>query len=189
MITWLETHGKTHLFYIILIVAGVAGFRTWLSEHDARVDAERQVKQSQQLVKSLQDGIASRDADLSKRQQVVVRVVHDVASPAQAVAAVPLLVTPQQDQDLQTKVAVDDPKAVEVQAVPFAQLLGDYKLETQENQTCQADLVDEKKIVTEDEAVIKALKKRPRFWRRVGGVVKEVGLGVLAGFVLAEVRR
>ena len=186
MITWIETYIKTHLFYIILIVMGVFAFRSWLSEHDARVQAENTVKQNAVIVASLQDGIKTRDAALAQKVQVITKIVHDVQTPAQAVAAVPQLVTPVQTEALQVKVAPDDPKAIEVQAVPFTELLGELKDTTEENNTCQADLVDQRKIVSTDEDTIKVLKKKPGFWKRVMGTGKAVGVGVGIGIVIAK---
>jgi hypothetical protein len=180
MIAWLKQYALHHLFYIILIVGGVVGFRLWLSEHDQRVAIENKVKANDQLVKSLQDGIASRDALLAKQNQVVVKVVHDVQTTTQAVAAVPQLVTPQQAVDLKPTVSTTDPNAVEVQAKPFIALLGDYKIVQQENATCQADLADEKKIEAADQDTIKELKKKPKFWARMKSHGKVAIIGMLA---------
>lgn len=186
MLAWFQNYGKTHAFYLILILGGVIGIHSWLAEHDARLAADAAVKQNQQIVAALQDGIKSRDAALAQKVQVITRVVHDVQTPTQAVAAIPQLVTPTETVALQAKPASDDNKAIEVQAVPFVQLLGQYQAAQSSLTTCQSDLADTKAIVTTDSNTIAALKKKPSFWKRVIGTGKAVGIGVGVGIVIAK---
>jgi predicted negative regulator of RcsB-dependent stress response len=189
MIAWAKQYGKTHLFYIILIVAGAVAFNSWRQEHDARLLADQKVRQDEQLVKSLQDGITSRDAAAERAKADTAKLVASLKTPAQVVAAVPTLTSEPVAQALQARPAPDDPNAVEVQAVPFAALLGQFKDAEDGLQTCQMDLADTQKIALERADEVKALKKKPRFWKRVGSVAKQVGLGIVTGILIAEVRK
>lgn len=181
MIAWLRTYAAHHLFYIILIVGGVFGFKAWEEQHDQVILAEQREKGNDKLVKSLQDGIAARDKELASRKVQTVKIVREVRTPEQAIAAVPLLV-PDLAPALQAKPAPDDKKAVEVQAMAFTDLLGQFRDTRDELQTCLVDLEDEKKIAAADEDTIKALKKKPGFWKRV----TSHGKWAIGGMVVLE---
>lgn len=180
MIEHLKVYAKTHVFYIILIVMGLVGFRAWLQEHDDKVLAQQAVKQSDARVKDLQQQIVDTNAVAAAKVQTVVKIVHDVATPSQAVQAVPQLT----NVPLNIRTVPDNPNQVAVDAVPFVQLLGQCKTDainlgacTQNYNSCQA-------IVKEREAEIVVLKKKPNFMHRVLGVAKAVGVGVGIGVLL-----
>jgi hypothetical protein len=181
MFQWIQTYAKTHLFYIILIVGGVVGFKAWQEQHDQVILAVQREKDNDKLVKDLRDGIASRDAQLAQKKVETVKIVREVKTPEQAVEAAPKLV-PDLAPALQVKPAPDDKKAVEVQAMAFTDLLGQFKDTRDELQTCLVDLSDEKKIITVDEDTIKTLKKKPGFWKRV----TSHGKWAIGGMVLLE---
>jgi predicted lipid-binding transport protein (Tim44 family) len=118
MITWLKTEAKTHAFYIILIVMGVIAFRTWLSEHDQRVQAENVVKQSQQQVKDLQQQIVAVNAAAAANVAQVRTIVLKSSTPSTVVQAVPELT----NMPLNARVATDNPTQVSVDAAAFVQM-------------------------------------------------------------------
>src|SRR4051812_42527334 len=82
---------KTHLFYWILGAVALFAFRSWLQEHDARLQAETQVKQSEQVVADLRSQIAARATETAAAKQVIIREVHDAVTPAQQIALIPKL--------------------------------------------------------------------------------------------------
>jgi hypothetical protein len=73
---------KTHLFYWILGAVALFAFHAWLQEHDARLLAETQVKQSEEVVTDLRSQIASRKEQTDQQKQVIIREVHDADSRA-----------------------------------------------------------------------------------------------------------
>lgn len=176
----------THLIYVVIIVAMVVGFRSWRTEHDARLAAEKSIAVSQQVVKSLQDQITQRDAVSAKQVQTIVKVVHDVQTPQQAAQALPSVlsaplptaVVPQGSGDWLV------PKA---DVLPLFAQLGDDKICRAELTTASADLVSEKAITTQLNGQIAILKKKPSFWHRVGSTMKKVGIGVGIGIGIAAV--
>lgn len=186
MLAWLETYAKTHLFYIILIVVGVVAFNSWRQEHDARLLADQKVSQNAQLVKSLEDGIASRDSALAAAVKPIQVVVAAAKTPQQVVEAVPKI-APELAPSLDVKAV--DATHVQVDSQGFIGLLGKYETLSKEEAACQADYADEQRKTAALTDSVKELKKKPRFWKRVGGTIKQVALGIAAGFILAEVKR
>ena len=179
---WLETYAKTHLFYIILIVAGVFGSRIWLQEHDARVRAEDVIKEQQAVVTTLQQQMAATNAQAAAKVQTVVKIVHDAVTPAQVVLAAPQLT----DVPLNTRVAVDNPSQVSVDAQPLVQVLGQGREDAINLAACRANLTAETAIADAKQTEIAALKKKPKFFNRVAGVAKAVGVGVGIGLLLGS---
>lgn len=176
MIEHLKTFGKTHLFYIILIVMGLIAFRSWLSEHDQRMLADQAVKQADEKVKDLQQQIVAVNAAAAQKVQTVVKIVHDAQTPSQVVQAIPQLT----DAPLNARVAPDNPSQVSVDAAPFVQLLGQCKQDninlgacTQNYNTCQ-------QIVKERDTEIVALKKKPSFWANIKSHGKAAAIGIVA---------
>jgi hypothetical protein len=167
----------SHLIWVALAAGLFVGFRSWRAEHDQRMADEKAVAVSQQVVKSLQDQITQRDAASAKQVQTIVKVIHDVATPQQAVAALPTVL----QQPLASPVSVSGtgdwlvPKA-DVLTI-FGQLADD-KICRAELTTASADLVSEKAINTQLTGQIAILKKKPKFWSRVKSDLKKVGVGV-----------
>lgn len=171
----------SHLIWIVgLLVALILG-HSWLVEHDQRLLADQAVKTAEAQVKDLQAQIAANNAAAAQKVQVVTKIVHDVKTPEQAVQAVPQLT----DVPLHTRVAPDNPTQVAVDALPLIDLLGQAKIDKINLDTCQANLATEIKIVDAKDVEIKALKKKPGFWGRVGGVAKAVGVGIGIGVLIA----
>lgn len=180
MITWLKTEAKTHLFYIILIVMGAVMFRCWLTEHDARVQADNTVKQQAAKVADLQQQIVAVNAAAAQKVQVVTKIVQTAKTPSQVVQAVPQLT----NLPLNTRVAVDNPAQVSVDALPLVQLLGQAKEDAINLKACEdTSALKDQQLVAKDVEIV-ALKKKPNFIHRVLGVAKAVGVGVGIGLVL-----
>lgn len=182
MVLWLEAYVKTHLFYLVLIAGGVFGAHVWLQEHDARVKADGVIKQQEVLVTTLQQQIAANDAQAAAKVQTVVKIVHDAVTPAQVVQAAPKLT----DVPLNTRLAVDNPSQVSIDAVPFVALLGQAKVDAVNLAACTVDLKAETAIVAAKDTEIVALKKKPKFLRRVLGAAKAVGVGIGIGLLLSH---
>lgn len=175
-------YAKTHLFYIVLIVGGVLSFRVWLSEHDARVQAENAVKQAQVTVASLQKQIDSIPPQTAAKVQVVTKVVHDAVTPSQVVAAVPTLT----DVPLATRAIPGNTVDVEVAAVPLVTVLGEFKTAQIELGACQqTDALKDKQLAAKD-TEIAALKKKPKFFKRVEHAAEAIGVGVAIGVLLVK---
>lgn len=180
MISWLKIYAHTHLFYIILIVVGLVSFRVWLSEHDARAAAEVKVKESEQTVATLQKQIESIPVQTAAKVQVVTKVVHDAATPAQVVAAIPDLT----NIALQPRVSPVNPLNVEVAAAPLMQLVGELKTSQIELGACQqVSGLKDQQLVAKDVEIV-ALKKKPRFIKRIENVAIAVGAGIGIGVLL-----
>lgn len=175
MIKWLENYGKTHIFYIILIVMGAVGTRAWLAEHDARVLAEQTVKQTDAQVKTLQQQIVTTNQLASEQVKTVIKVVHDAQTPSQVVAAIPQLT----QAPLNARVVSTDPNSVEVAAQPLVQLLGQCKEDSINLGACTSNYNSCQQIVKAREVEIVALKKKPGFWKRITSHGKTAGIAIV----------
>lgn len=182
MLTWLETYAKTHIFYLVIIAVAVVAGHVWLQEHDARVKADGVVKQQEIVVASLQQQIAASNAQAAAKVQTVVKIVHEAATPAQVVQAAPQLT----DVPLNTRLAIDNPSQVSVDALPFVQLLGQAKEDTINLAACKFELTAQTGIVAAKENEIAALKKKPKFLKKVVGIAKAVGVGIGIGLLISH---
>lgn len=178
---WLETYARTHIFYLVLIAVGVFGAHTWLQEHDARVKAESAIKEQQAVVATLQQQIATNTAQAAAKVQTVVKIVHDAVTPAQVVQAAPLLT----DLPLRPRIAIDNPSQVSVDAGPLVTVLGQGRVDAINLAACQSNLTAETAIVDAKQKEIVALTKKPKFFKRVAGVAKAVGVGIGIGLILS----
>lgn len=174
-------YAKTHLFYIVLIAVGIIAFRSWLAEHDQRLQTTVQLAASQEKIKDLEDQIVAVNAAAQKQVQTVVKIVHDVATPQQAVAAIPQLT----DAPLNARVSPDDPTQISVAAIPFTALLGQCKTDAIELSACTQREKDKDAIITEKTKDISNLKKPQNFWKRTLSTLKAVGIGIGIGAALS----
>lgn len=181
MIEHLKTYAKTHIFYIVVIVIGVVAFRTWLSEHDARMKADAAIQQAEITIKTLQDHQAATDAAATQKVQTVVKIVHDATTPAQVVTSLPQIDT-QIAAQLNARQVPMSPADVQVNAAALIQVVGDLKTSQVQLGACQSNLADEKAIAAQKEIEIAALKKKPSFWARV----KSHGKWAVAGILVYE---
>lgn len=155
---------KTHVMYVVIIAGMLLAGHAWLQEHDARLQADQQVKLSESTIKTLQQQAA-------QKVQVITKIVHDVKTPDQAVTAIPQLT----DAPLNTRVAVDNPAQVSVDAVPLVTVLGQAKIDKTNLEACQSTLIEKDKV-------IKASK--PTFWGKVKGQIIPVAVGIIIRSVL-----
>lgn len=179
--SWLKTYAHTHLFYIILIIVGVVGTHVWLQEHDARIAAENVVKVQELKVADLQSQIETTQQQAATKVQVITKIVHDAVTPSQVVAAIPSLT----NIPLETRAVPGDPVDVTVAAAPLVQLAGEAKTAEINLAACEnVGLLKDQQLLAKD-TEIKALKKKPRFFKRVFGVAKAVGVGVGIGLLIS----
>jgi hypothetical protein len=174
----------THAIWIVAAIVAILLGHSWIAEHDARLHADDQIKASEALIKTLQDHQAATDAAAAQKVQVITKIVHDAVTPTQVVAALP-----QVDKtiaaNLGARIAPSlQPSEVAVQAVPLMQLVGDFANTKTQLDACQSNLADEKSIAANKDDEIKALKKKPSFWKRVGGTAKMIGIGIGIGALL-----
>lgn len=174
---------KFHTAYVVLFAILALGsyiaVHSWLSEHDARLAAEQQEKVSEAAIKGLQSQIQDRDAQATKQVEVVVKTIHDVATPAQAISAIPTL----SDVPLNARPAIDNTTQVSVDAIPLAQELATAKVCAIQLPVCQQDLKDTKSIVSQKDDEINTLKKPQGFWSRVKSTAKVLGIGIGLGII------
>lgn len=186
---------KTHIFYIALIAVVMIAGRVWMQEHDARVIAESQAKaaevNSKQLQASIDDlkkSISDNDAKTAATISILQHALATVTTPQQAIAAIPSV----SNIPLNTRVAVDNPSQVSVDALPLYQELNECKQDAVKLNSCQNDLTTEKKIaddqtvqLADKDTEIKALKKKRPFIKRMESYLKVVAVGVGIGALLA----
>lgn len=194
------TYLKTHVFYVCLIVVfSLAGYY-WVQEHDARVVAEQVAKQSeadvktlQASVQTLQQQITSNDAKAAADKAALLKALAAVKTPAQAVAALPDV----SNLPLHSRISVDNPTQVSVDAVPLFQELNQCKQDAVDLTACRSDLTAQKQIdadkdkqLADKNTEIAALKKKPSVWKRVLGRIKSgvIDFAIFEGLRVATTR-
>ena len=180
MLAWLEKYALTHLTYIALIAIGAVGIRAYIQEHDQRILAEAAIKTSEAQVKDLQAQIVAVNAAAAQKVQTIVKVVHDAATPAQAIAAIPQV----SNAPLNPEVVPTEPAKVSVDALPLLQELAQGKEDHIALEACQQTSALKDQQLAAKSSEVAALKKKPSFWHRVAGTLKAVGVGVGIGVVL-----
>ena len=172
----------THLIWIVLVGSIYVGGHMWLQEHDQRTAADAALKASQSTILGLQQQIATTDSQAAQKVQTIVKVVHDAQTPAQVVAALP------QFPDLPVlgaRTVPGDPVDVEVAAQPLMDLIGRYETVVTNLNACQADFTTQKAIDVQKDTQIAILRKKPKFWHRVGSAAKLIGIGIGIGAIVA----
>jgi hypothetical protein len=209
MIETIKKFATTHIFYLVLIAGGVIGFHSWLSEHDARLAADTQVKQleteipalkaqiatSDQAIKTLSDSMAAVSQAAQKQVIEIQTKAAEVKTPAQAISSLDSVST----VPLQAQSLPDAPDRASVLALPLFQELSQAAIDRVNLDACSKNLVSETKIANENDtkyqaevkitatkvAEITALTKKPAFWKRVTGTLKPVGIGIGIGLAIA----
>lgn len=197
MIEYIKKFASTHVFYLVLIVIGAIAFHSWLSEHDARLQAAQDVKAAEALVKASQDRvnelhaqIVSNDALYNSKIDALTKVVQAVKTPQQVAAQLPI-VAPNlpAPATVQTDDSITFPKE---DVLPLFQDLAAGKIAATKLEQCQTDYSAEQQIAAQKDEQLKqksneivALKKKPSFWHRFAGTAKSVGVGVGIGIVVA----
>jgi hypothetical protein len=180
------TWAKPHIFYVVLIAGATVGVHSWLQEHDARLLSDQQVKVSQAQVAAAQKQIEAVNAAATQQVKVITQVVHDSQTPAKFMQNLPQLAPTQLIADLGARIAPQlQPTELAVQSQGLAYTLGTLK-ECQVNLgACQqTSTLKDDQLASADEE-IKALKKKPAFWHRVGSTLKVLGIGVGIGLAVS----
>ncbi len=173
----------SHLIWIGIAIAAGIGFYSWKGEHDARLLAGQEQKLAEAQVKTLQQQIADRDKQTAAAVAPIIKIIHDVQTVPQAVAALPQVV----NTPLPEPVVVQPNNSVlipEPDVIPLFQQVADDKVCRPQLDTATKDLADTKGIVVQKDAEITALKKKPSFWKRVTGTAKAIGVGIGIGVML-----
>jgi hypothetical protein len=179
----LKTFLLSHAVWVVAIAVGLIVGHVALQEHDARIAAEAQIKTSEAAVATLQQQIAQTNAQAAQKVQVVTKIVHDLGpapTPTQVVAAVPELT----NVPLNARPAVDNSAQISVDAVPFVNFLAQAKTDQINLGACQSDLKNETAIAAQKDIEIKALKKKPSFWKTVKKDVEFAGVVLSIGALL-----
>lgn len=179
MLEYLKKFALTHITYLVIIGIALIGFHSWQTEHDARLLASQQAKVAEATISGLQQQIVATNAAATKQVQVITKIVRDVQTPAQAVAAIPQLT----DAPLNPAPA-PNPTQVSVDAIPLVQILAQAKQDSIELGACRSNETADQQIIAQKQTEIVALKKKPSFWHRVGGTLKIAGIGVGIGIAL-----
>ena len=179
----LPTFLLSHAVWIVGIVVALVGFHVWVGEHDQRIAAEAAIKSSQATIATLQQQIATTNAQAAQKVQTIVKVVHDLGpapTSAQIVAAVPQIT----DAPLNTRVIPNDPTDVSVASAPFLQFVQQAATDKVNLSACQNDLKSETAIAAQKDAQIAALKKKPAFMKRVKKTLEMIAICVTIGAAL-----
>lgn len=179
----LKTFVLSHLLWIVLVGASLVGFHAWQGEHDARILADVAVKNAQAQIVTLQQGIADRDKAAAIQVAPIVKIIHDVQTVPQAVAALPQVV----NAPLPMPVVLQPNNSVlipEPDVLPLFNQVADDKVCRIQLSVATQDLTDEKAIVTQQTSEITALKKKPSFFHRVESTLKTVGIGIGIGIIV-----
>lgn len=139
---------KTHAVYIALVALLLFFGHIWLSEHDARVQAEN-------TIKGLKSQIVTTDKQTAQTVQTVRTIVLKTKTPAQVIAAIPELT----DVPLNARPG-PTPSTVVVDSSALLTVVADLKITTTQLAGCQSDYKAEQEMVV-------ALKKKPKFWKRI----------------------
>jgi hypothetical protein len=192
---YLQSSFVKHLLFVAALVAVFIVGRSWLQEHDARLNAEATVRNAQTAIVSLQ----AQKADVAKTAQAQVVILQReaaaVTTAPQAVAALPTVEAPGVNihaEALQDAPATATTPAVEgriaVDAVPLYQELNVCKQDAVKLDACTKELAIGEAIGKQKDIQIVALRAKPSFWHRVetaakigGAIAAAGGIGYVAG--------
>jgi hypothetical protein len=177
--TWLISH----LVWVVAVAVALVIGHVALSEHDARVKAEASIKASEATVASLQQQIATTNAQAAQKVTVITKVVHDLGpapTTGQIVAAIPQLT----DAPLNARTIPGDPTNISVAAFPLIQVLQQAATDHVNLGACQSDLKNETAISAQKDAQIAILKKKSPFLTRLKHGAELVGVGLALGLLL-----
>lgn len=172
----------SHIVWIVAVSAALFFGHIALQNHDATLAANATIKASQDTIAQLKQQIAQTDAAAASKVQTIVKVVHDAQTPAQVVQALPQI-DPNIAAALNARVAPDMSNIV-VAPQPLLQVVGDLEASKIQLGACQSDLTKEQGIEQAQTVEITALKKKPKFWNRVGSTLKVAGIGVGIGIII-----
>ncbi|HZP06752.1 MAG TPA: hypothetical protein VFB43_17770 [Terracidiphilus sp.] len=179
MIEWLKANAGKHVEALVIAVALVFGGRLYLQEHDARMQADAQVKAAQTAIDSLQKQQTAVQTQAAKEVVVLQERAASVQTAPQAVQA--LQSDPQVKAVLPDLAALPDSPNVSVNSLDL------FKGANQCEQ-CAVNLAAEQKqldlqkqIDVQKDTEIAALRKKPSFLHRFLGAAKVVGCSAAGG--------
>jgi hypothetical protein len=169
---WVKQHAPA------LAVAGVLVFggRFALMEHDARLKADAAVASAEASVKSLQSQQATVTKQASTRVIVLQQKAAEVDTPAKAISALP-----EAAPEIEPIALPDEPERVSVKAEPLYQDLNQAAQDKVELKACSDNLALQKQIDQEKDLEVKAEKKKPGFFHRLGKGLAVVGCSAAGG--------
>lgn len=165
-----------HVFYAVVIVGLLLGFRAWLFEHDQRLTNEKAAAVSQQEVKTLQAQVDQLRTQTASQIAVVKKESAAIKTTAQAIPVINSF-----DGRLAARVSPTLPDAVEVPSVPLAQDLEQCRVDRVNLGADQVQIGLQQQQITDQQTEIKALKQKPSFWKRVKHDALSIGIGVALG--------
>lgn len=174
-----------HAYYLGLVAVAVLLGYSWLKEHDQRLLADQQVRTAQVQINSLQQQIADRDKQAQQTVAPIIKIIHDTVTVPEAIKQIPNIVV----QPLKTPIVSALNNAVlipEPDVLPIFDQLADDKVCRPLLAAAQQNELDQTGIIKQKDDQIVALKKKPGFWKRVGGVAKQVGIGIGIGVLVAK---
>ncbi len=185
--TWNKIAGTLHIHAYYLGIIGVLLLvgHSWLAEHDARLKADEIVKAAQSQIVSLQQTIAERDKQAKQTIAPIVKIIHDTATVPEAIKSIPSAVI----KPLQSPIVPAPNNAMlipEPDVLPIFDQLADDKVCRTMLATADADALDQKKIISQKDDQIVALKKKPNVWHRIASTAKDIGIGVVVGIAIAK---
>lgn len=196
--------GKVTTIVVIagaVCVGGWLAWRTWLSEHDARVRTEAQLAES---AKRLDDAAArqkQRDAQVADALDQLTALKKRTQTPQQVVKALPQVLPLPQPIEIVPETGTAPAAPGELPEQPVAQMpvenlkpLFDFATDCQsckiERDTLKANFMDEQKkeqVLTEQRDAALKLAKGGGFWRRAARAAKWFAIGAAVGATAAAV--
>lgn len=170
-----------HFIGAALLCVALLGFRSWLTEHDARLVADGAVKTAQAQVATLQ----AQQATVTQAAKVQIVQLQAAAvavkTAPEAIAALPLVETPDAVKALDVQTIPDSPDRVSVNAVPLYDEANSCKQTEVDGAACATKLALQVQIDEDKDEEIAALKKKPGFWKTFGKTAKVIGCSAAGG--------
>lgn len=182
MLEHLKVYAKTHLFYIVLILVGLVGFRAWSSEHDRAVKADALVSASESRVKALEDEVTAVKAAAARQVQVIVKERDAIKTPVQALPVVDAF-----DPALKPRILPENPSQVSVDAVTLAKDLEACRIDRVNLGACTKELELKDREIVEKTDQVTQLKKKPRLFKRFTDGLKSGAVWTAVGITIAKV--
>ena len=182
LINWLKANAGKHIEALVIAGALIFVGRMWLQEHDARLQADTQVKTAQAAIDTLKQQ-QSVIAQAAKVQIVTLREqAATVQTPVQAVQAL------QKDPEVKTvlptlETVPDAPDMVKVNALDLFKGVNQCEQDAVTATSCTKELDIQKQIDTQKDVEITALKKKPGFFKRLLKGAKVVGCSAAGGYL------
>lgn len=178
MIQWLKDNASKHIEALVIAGALVFFGRMYLQEHDARLQADTQVKAAQTAIDSIQKQAAALQAVASQKVVVLQKEAATVKTPEEAVQVVTTperLATVAPPLDVKPEALPGDPGRVSVEALPLYQDFSTCKQCSVELDATKQALDLQKAVDKDKDVQITALKKKPGFGQRMLKGLKVIG--------------